>query len=192
MLSIEREYAVHLMSAPNLEHFDMDLYGNDLNEVLDGISAPSLKSFASHGWPMYPHTYDIRAPQLQTLTHHPHSCLPKSAPNITKLITSCEDLSIYAHLTNLTDLSMCNSYKPIMDLPPKLKILKISTVYGSHMVEIQCLPPFLEELHISESCAAVFVDCKCESPKTLKLIKLAKRVALHGAARGFTGTIVEC
>jgi hypothetical protein len=166
-LAILRDSAANLMSAPNFEHFDIDLYidNGDIVAKFDNLDAPTLKTFASRCINDVLN-YDLRAPQLHTLTHSSHSCLPRSAPNITHLKTSCTDLAQYAHLTKLTHLSMSIEWwtrleNYIIAIPLELEELEefciVYNLIGNPNVKLDSrIPKGLKRIKVPKVCTLTY------------------------------------
>jgi hypothetical protein len=169
MLAITRDDAAHLMAAPKLTHVNMYVVSSALT-MFDGLDAPALTNFSSRGGWLYPHTYDLRAPQLTTVKHRENSCLPRSAPNITH---------VHGH-----ELRNLHHYNRIA----KLTHLTIDLVWNYPSQFIHSLPQLLEELHI---CDGTQTQISIPwTPQSLKVIKLSPGITLLELSPDYSGTVV--
>jgi hypothetical protein len=177
VLNITRTDAANIMLGPKFTHFDIyttSLY--NINGIFNGLDAPMLQSFASRGLDA-PHRYDLRAPQLRTLTHQGmSSCMPESASKtITHLHTMSYNSIIYSHLSNVTHLQIDTTGK-----------YQFYTTIRTYLVKY--LPPLLEELTIFGKQCTMHLECAV--PKTLKVIKLLNGCLLYDMPRTYTGAVV--
>jgi hypothetical protein len=166
-VTIDRESAARIMGAPKFTDFNVyeEWAAKDaFNQAFDGLSAPSLKRFSSTGSQWHPHNYDLDAPQMRSIAHYNHGCLPKSAAKcarLTRLYTEHSNLNQYTHLGQLTNMTIMSNSN-INGLPANLKILKIRDWC---MVGILSLPQHLEVLDTSEMRHTLHLMCGI--PKTL-------------------------
>jgi hypothetical protein len=182
VLSMPRDYAARIMAAPKFAHFNLiTRHTRNVNEIFDGLDAPSLETFSSQG-EHGRHNYDLRAPKLWSVTCDKNfhtMCMPKSAPNITHITSGCINPTLLQQtcpLQFLTTLTLtCIKYTHITALPLNLKILNLIGYWSP--IEIEFLPPYLEKLRIKRGWP---VYLNCELPKTLKEIRCIGGIELHG------------